>query len=89
MDINNLCGWAMSQKLLINNSEWIKYTFQFNENFIKSYNEESDERYVIEKSWKITWTSNDLQFSPEKIKIEKIDKLVAYLHDKTEYVIPV
>ena len=40
----------MSQKLLINNSEWIKYTFQFNENFIKSYNEESDERYVLEKS---------------------------------------
>ena len=89
MDVNNLCGWAMSQKLVINNFEWIKYTFQFNEDFIKSYNEESDEGYFLEKSWKITWTSNDLQFSPEKIKFEKIDKLVAYLHDKTEYFIQI
>ena len=40
----------MSQKLVINNCEWIKYTFQFNEDFIKSYNEESDEGYFLEKS---------------------------------------
>ena len=50
LDVNNLCDWAMSQKLVINNCEWIKYTFQFNEDFIKSYNEESDEGYFLEKS---------------------------------------
>ena len=33
----------MSQKLLVNNFEWIKDTSQFNEDFIKKYNEESDE----------------------------------------------
>ena len=38
----------MSQKLPVNNFEWIKDTFQFNEDFIKNYNEESDERYFFE-----------------------------------------
>ena len=42
-----LYGWAMSQKLPVNNFEWIKDTYQFNEDFIKKYNEESDEEYFL------------------------------------------
>ena len=39
----------MLQKVPVNNSEWIKDTFfQFNEDFIKNYNEESDEGYFLE-----------------------------------------
>ena len=38
----------MSQKLPVNNFEWIEETTQFNEDFIKSYNEESDEGYFLE-----------------------------------------
>ena len=38
----------MSQKLPVNNFEWIKNTSQFNEDSIKSYNEESDEGYFLE-----------------------------------------
>ena len=30
---------------------------------------------------------NDLAFLPERMEIEKVEKLVANLHDKTEYVI--
>ena len=30
---------------------------------------------------------NDLRFLPERIKIEKVEKLVENLHDKEEYVI--
>ena len=37
----------MSQKLPVNNFEWVKDTFQFNEDFVKNYNEESDERYFL------------------------------------------
>ena len=45
---NNLYGWAMSQKLPVNNFQWIKNTSQFNEDFIKNLNEESDEGYFLE-----------------------------------------
>ena len=48
-DANNLYGWTMSQKLPINSFEWIKDTSQFNEDFIKNYNEESHEGYFLEK----------------------------------------
>ena len=47
-DVINLYVWAMLQKLPVNNFEWIKDTSQFNEDFIKNYNEESDEGYFLE-----------------------------------------
>ena len=41
-DVNNFYGWAMSQKLPVNNFEWIEETSLFSEDFIKSYNEKSE-----------------------------------------------
>ena len=38
----------MSQKLPKNKFEWIKDTSQFNEDFIKNYDDESDEGYFLE-----------------------------------------
>ena len=88
-DVNNLYGWAMLQKLPVNNFEWIKDTCQFNEEFIKNYNEESDEGYFLEVNVqyleKLHELHNDLPFLPEIMKIRKVEKLVANLHDKTEY----
>ena len=70
MDVDNLYGWAMSQKLVVNNFEWIKDTSQFNENFIKNYNEESDERYFLEVDCqylkKLHELHNDLPFFTRK-----------------------
>ena len=81
----------MSQKLLINKFYRIKETIQFNKDFIKKYNEESDEGYFTEvdvKSLqKLHEPHNDLPFLPEPVKIEKTEKLVASLHDKPEYAI--
>ena len=45
--VNNLYSWAILQKLPVNISERIKDTSQFNEDFIKNYNEESDEGYFL------------------------------------------
>ena len=89
-DISNLYGCAMSQKLPVNNFEWIKDTFQFTEDFMKICDEESDEGYFLEVDVqyleKLYELHNDLPFLPERTKIEKVEKLVANVHDKTEYV---
>ena len=41
LDANNLYGWAMSQKLLVNKFKWVEDTSEINENFIKNYYENS------------------------------------------------
>ena len=55
-DVSNLYGWAIFQEFTVNNFEWIKDTFQCNEDSIKNCNEGSDERWCS-ISWKKTWTS--------------------------------
>ena len=66
-----------------------KDTSQFNEDFIKNYNEERDEGYFIEVDVQYLekLLRNDLRFLPERMKIEKAEKLVANVYEKTEYVI--
>ena len=75
-------------KASVNNFETIKDTFQFNEGFIKNYNEKSDEGYFLEVDIqyleKLHELQNDLLFLPERIKIERVEKLVANLHDKND-----
>ena len=46
--VNNLCGQEISQMLPINDLKWVKDISKFNEIFIKSCNEESDEGYFFE-----------------------------------------
>ena len=85
------CKWGMTQKLVVNKFEWIEDTFQFNEDFIKNYDEESDEKYFLEVDVqyleKLHELHNELPFLPKRMKIKKVEKPVANLHDKTEYVI--
>ena len=35
-NVDNLYGWVISQKLTVNNFDWIKDTSQFNDDFIKN-----------------------------------------------------
>ena len=78
----------MSQNLPVNNFGWIKDTFQFNEDFIKNYNEASDEVNFLEIDTdypeKVHELHYDLPFLNEKIKTEKVEKLVVNLHNKTK-----
>ena len=90
-DVNNLYRWTISQNLPVNNFKWVKDNSKFHESFIKIYNEERDKGYFLEVDGqypeKLHDFHNDLQFLPEKMQIENNEKLVANLHDKTEYVI--
>ena len=75
-DVNNLYGWAMSQKLQVNNFEWIKDTSQFNEDFMKNYNEKSNEGCFLEVDAKylkkLHELYNDLLFLRKRMKTEKV-----------------
>ena len=70
---------------------WIENNSQFNKDFIKIYHKDSNEGYFsdvdIQYLEKSNERHNDLPFLPERMKIEKAEKLVTNLHDKTEYVI--
>ena len=69
----------------------LKIFFEFDKSFIKSYNDESDERYFLEVDVqypeKLHDLHNDLLFLPERMKTENIQNLIANLDDKTEYFI--
>ena len=90
-DVNNLYEWEISQKLPLNNFQWIKDTSKLNKDFVKSYNEESNEGYFLEVDVQCTEKlhnlHNHLTFLPERMKIEKVEKVVTNLNDKTENVI--
>ena len=89
LDANNLHGWAMFQKLPVNNSKWIKDTSKINEEFIKNYNENSYKGYILELDVKypkkLHDLHSDLPFLPRRIKTDKCKKLVCDLHNKKKY----
>ena len=62
----------MSQKLPVNNFRWIEDISEFDESFIKNYNEESDERYFfkvdVQYSENLHNLHNGLPFLPERMK---------------------
>ena len=91
LHVNNLYRWAMPQKLQFDGFKQVQETSQFNENFIKIYSEDSNMRYFfhvdVQYPEVLHEIDNDLPFLLERIKIEKIEKLLAILFDKKEYVI--
>ena len=86
-DVNNIYGWPMSQS---DGFKWVEDLFELDDGFIKIYNEKGKERYFLEVDSQhrenLYNVQNDLPFLPERIKIEKVEKLAANLHDKNEYV---
>ena len=86
LDANNLYGWAMSQKLPVNNFKWKTNMSRFDTDFIKNYDEDSKEGYIlkvdIEYPKDLHDLHSDLPFLPERMKINKCNKLVCNLFDK-------
>ena len=68
-----------------------KNILKFNEDFIKNYDEESGEGYILEVD--VEYAKNvhdlhsDLPFLPERVKRNKCTKLVCNVHDKDSYVV--
>ena len=91
LDANNLYGWAMSQKLPVNDFEWVKKLSKFNECFIRNNDENNDKGYFLEVD--VEYPKNlfslhsDLPFLPERKKIGKCNKLIYDFHDKKNYVL--
>ena len=73
-------------KLPVNSFKSVEKTSQFNEDSIKRKNEESDEEYFLEVDIQCPKELHDLHrdlpFLLERIRIRKVEKLVANLHDK-------
>ena len=65
----------MSQKFHVNGFKLVENTSQFKEDFINSYNEDSDEGYFLE-------IDVNLLFLPERMRIKNAAKLVANLNAK-------
>ena len=90
---NNLYGWAMCKKLPIDNFMWEQDLSILTNDFIKNFNENSDKGYLFHVD--ITYPQEirelyaDLPFLPDKMQVNKVNKLVANVHDKNNYVIHV
>ena len=92
LDANNLYGAAMSEKLPINEFKWVNDISGINEKFVKSYDKKnSDKCYILEVDVdypsKLHRLHSDMPFLPERMKIDKTQKLVCNLHDKKKYVV--
>ena len=91
LDINNLYGWEMSQKLPLDGFEWVENTSKFSKMFIKNYDENSDERYILEVDVECTKRlhnlHSDLPFLSEIMKIDECNNFVRSFYDKNNYVI--
>ena len=75
-----------SQKLPVKGFKWVEDLSEFDEGFIKSYNEKSKEGFFLEVDIpypkKLHELHYDLPFLPEGMKNEKIKKLLANLRVK-------
>ena len=82
---------GMSQKLPVNGFQWVKNVSQFNESFLRDYNENSDLGYFFEIDIdyleKLFNLHKDLPFLPERKKVNKVEKLICGIEDKEKYVI--
>ena len=81
----------MSQKLPVDAFKQIKQLSEFNDDFIKDYDENNDKGYILEVDVEYPKSlfnlHNDLPFLPERKKTEKCKKLVCNIQNKKNYIV--
>ena len=81
----------MSKMLPVRDFKWLDNLSMFTEEFIKNYDENSDKGYIlevdVEYSEKLCSVHSDLPFLPERMKINKCEKLVCNIHNKENCII--
>ena len=80
----------MFRNLHLGGCKWVEETSKSNEDFTKSYHDNSDEGCFLEVDVQYPENlynlHNDLPSFPERMKTQKVEKLVERLHGKEEYV---
>ena len=81
----------MCKRLPVGDFKGVDNLSIFTEEFIKNYGENGDKGYILEVDVKypkhLHKLHSNLPFLPERIKINKCDKLVCDVRDKENYVI--
>ena len=88
VDANNLRGWVMSKKFPVDGFQWVDDLYMFTEDFMRSY-DEGDVGYLlvldIEYPKTFHMLHSDLPFLPDRVKVNKVKKLVCNVTDKENY----
>ena len=85
LDPNNLYGWARSQPLPTGGFKWVNDVSRFTPNETGRLAKRDSKGYLYPKE--LHDLHNDLPFMCDKMKINKVEKLVPNLYDKKKYVI--
>ena len=76
----------MSEPLPANGFDWMADLSKIDKHFIKNYDKDSDKGYILHVDVKyqkhLHHLHSDLPFFPEKMKIDKCNKLICNLYDK-------
>ena len=89
LDANNLYGWAMTQKLPTHGFKWIDVDISSVLKLLEK--KDTNQGYIFEVDldypsslWK---SHNDYPLAPERVKIDKVDKLICSFLPKKHYVL--
>ena len=89
LDANNLYGWAMSQKLPTHGFKWINVDKSSVLKILEK--KDTNQGFIFEVDLdylKSLWKShNDYPLAPEKMKIDKVEKLICSFLPKKNYVL--
>ena len=82
---------CINGQLPVNGFEWVEDLSKIDEDFIKNYNEDCNKGYIlevdVESPKNLHDLHSDLPYLPERMKIDKCNKLAFNLYDKRDYVV--